>query len=55
MGARSKADRCAGLPCALTPGRLVETVQLVREAEVPAPVWAELKAAGLIPKEFPTH
>lgn len=39
----------------MTPGRLVETVQLVREAEVPAPVWAELKAAGLIPKEFPTH
>jgi len=38
----------------LTPGRLVETVKLVREAEVPAPVWSELKAAGLIPREFPT-
>ncbi len=38
----------------LTPSRLVETVALVREAHVPAPVWAELKAAGLIPKEFPT-
>lgn len=37
----------------LTPSRLVETVRLVREAEVPAPVWAELKAAELIPKEFP--
>ena len=39
----------------LTPSRLVETVDLVRNASVPAPVWAELKAAGLIPKEFPTH
>lgn len=39
----------------MTPSRLVETVKLVREAEVPAPVWAELKAAGLIPKEFPTN
>lgn len=39
----------------MTPSRLVETMRLVREAEVPAPVWAELKAAGLIPKEFPTH
>ncbi len=38
----------------MTPSRLAETVKLVREAEVPAPVWAELKAAGLIPKEFPT-
>ncbi|WP_031496473.1 aldo/keto reductase [Bryobacter aggregatus] len=38
----------------MTPSRLVETVKLVREAEVPAPVWAELKAAELIPKEFPT-
>lgn len=38
----------------MTPSRLVETVNLVREAHVPAPVWAELKAAGLIPREFPT-
>lgn len=38
----------------MTPSRLVETVRLVREAEVPAPVWAEMKATGLIPKEFPT-
>jgi hypothetical protein len=38
----------------LTPSRLVETVELVRAAKVPAPVWTELKAAGLIPKEFPT-
>jgi aryl-alcohol dehydrogenase-like predicted oxidoreductase len=38
----------------MTPSRLVETMKLVREAEVPAPVWSELKAAGLIPKEFPT-
>ena len=38
----------------LTPSRLVETVKLVREAEVPAPVWAELKAMELIPREFPT-
>ena len=37
----------------MTPGRLVETVKLVREAEVPAPVWRELKAAGLIPVDFP--
>ncbi len=37
----------------MTPSRLVETVKLVREAEVPAPVWRELKAAGLIPSEFP--
>lgn len=37
-----------------SPARLAETVQLVREAEVPAPVWAELKAAELIPREFPT-
>ncbi len=38
----------------MTPSRLVETVKLVREAEAPAPVWRELKAAGLIPSEFPT-
>jgi len=37
----------------MTPGRLVETVKLIREAQVPAPVWSELKAAGLIPREFP--
>jgi hypothetical protein len=36
-----------------TPSRLMETVKLVREAEVPAPVWRELKEAGLIPREFP--
>jgi hypothetical protein len=39
----------------MTPGRLVETVRLVREAEVPAPVWAELKAMELIPREFPVR
>ena len=38
----------------MTPSRLVDTMRLVREAEVPAPVWAELKAAELIPREFPT-
>lgn len=38
----------------MTPSRLVETVRLVREAHVPATVWAELKAAELIPREFPT-
>jgi hypothetical protein len=38
----------------MTPSRLVETMRLVREAEVPAPVWAELKSADLIPKDFPT-
>ena len=38
----------------MTPSRLVETVKLVRDAQVPAPVWAELKAADLIPKDFPT-
>ncbi len=38
----------------MTPSRLVETVKLVREAQVPAPVWAELKAADLIPNDFPT-
>jgi len=38
----------------MTPGRLVETMRLVREAEVPAPVWSELKAAELIPRDFPT-
>jgi hypothetical protein len=37
-----------------TPERLAETLQLVREAHVPAPVWAELKAAELIPRDFPT-
>lgn len=37
-----------------TPSRLAETMQLVREAHVPATVWAELKAADLIPREFPT-
>ena len=37
----------------MTPSRLVETVHLVRAAEVPAPVWRELKAAELIPAEFP--
>ena len=38
----------------MTASRLSETVKLVREAEVPAPVWRELKAAGLIPADFPT-
>jgi hypothetical protein len=38
----------------MTPSRLAETMKLVREAEVPAPVWAELKSTGLIPQEFPT-
>ena len=38
----------------MTPGRVVETVNLVRETEVPAPVWRELKAAELIPRDFPT-
>lgn len=38
----------------MTPGRVVETLKLVREAEVPAPVWRELKEAELIPREFPT-
>ena len=38
----------------MTPGRLVETLKLVREADVPAHVWNELKAAELIPCEFPT-
>lgn len=37
----------------MTPARVVETMRLVREAEVPAPVWRELKAAELIPREFP--
>ncbi|MDX2267741.1 MAG: aldo/keto reductase [Bryobacter sp.] len=39
----------------LTPSRLVETVRLVREVEIPAPVWAELKAMELIPWDFPTN
>lgn len=38
----------------MTPARLADTLKLVREAEVPAPVWRELKEAGLIPREFPT-
>jgi aryl-alcohol dehydrogenase-like predicted oxidoreductase len=38
----------------VNPNRLAETLRLVREAEVPAPVWTELKAAELIPREFPT-
>lgn len=38
----------------MTPSRLVETMRLVREAQIPAPVWAELKSEGLIPREFPT-
>lgn len=37
-----------------SPSRLAETVKLVREAYVPATVWADLKAADLIPREFPT-
>ena len=36
------------------PERLVETLRLIREAEIPAPVWRELKVAELIPREFPT-
>jgi len=39
----------------MTPARLVETLGLIREAAVPAPVWRELKAAELIPREFPTE
>jgi hypothetical protein len=38
----------------IVPSRLVETMRLVREAEIPAPVWSELKAAELIPRDFPT-
>ncbi len=38
----------------IQPNRLAETMRLVREAEVPAPVWNELKAAALIPRDFPT-
>ena len=38
----------------MKPARVVETLRLVREAEVPAPVWRELKEAELIPREFPT-
>jgi hypothetical protein len=38
----------------VNPNRLAETLRLIREAEVPAPVWTELKAAELIPREFPT-
>ncbi|HCC57773.1 MAG TPA: hypothetical protein DEQ47_11015 [Solibacterales bacterium] len=38
----------------IRPSRLVETLRLVREAEVPEPVWSELKAAELIPRDFPT-
>ena len=38
----------------VNPSRLVETMRLVREAEIPAPVWSDLKAAELIPREFPT-
>lgn len=38
----------------MTPSRLGETVRLVREAQIPATVWSELKAAELIPREFPT-
>jgi hypothetical protein len=33
---------------------LVETLRLVREVEIPGPVWSELKAAALIPRDFPT-
>jgi hypothetical protein len=36
------------------PERLVETMRLIREADVPAPVWSELKAQELIPRDFPT-
>ncbi len=38
----------------VNPSRLGETLRLVREATIPAPVWSELKAAQLIPREFPT-
>ena len=38
----------------VNPSRLVETLRLVREAEISAPVWSELKAAELIPRDFPT-
>ena len=37
-----------------TPARLAETMSLVRDAYVPATVWSELKAADLIPRDFPT-
>jgi hypothetical protein len=39
----------------IRPSRLFETLRLVREAEIPAPVWSELKAADLIPRDFPTR
>lgn len=38
----------------MTPSRLHETLKLIREVEVPQPVWRELKAAELIPSGFPT-
>ncbi len=38
----------------VNPSRLVETLRLVREASIPHPVWNELKAAELIPRDFPT-
>lgn len=38
----------------MKPHRLHETVKLIREAQVPAPVWRELKEAELIPRDFPT-
>jgi hypothetical protein len=39
----------------MTPSRVADTVRLVREADIPAPVWRDLKSAGLIPAEFPTY
>lgn len=39
----------------MKPHRLYETVKLIREAQVPAPVWRELKEAELIPRDFPTN
>ena len=38
----------------MTASRMGDTLKLVREADVPAPVWRELKAAELIPADFPT-
>jgi hypothetical protein len=38
----------------MTASRVADTVRLVREADIPATVWRDLKSAGLIPAEFPT-
>ena len=43
----------AVIPGAATPDQVVQNVDLIR-TEIPAGMWSEMKAEGLIPADAPT-